>query len=453
MGHTTVEWILNLRQEDLPGEVCTQLKRCILDGLGAAIGGLDTRTARIAAAFVEDTAKEGPATVLATGARLAVPGAVLANVVAANALDIDDGHRPSKGHPGAFLITPAISVCEERGPRDLLTSIAVGYELATRSGIATHRYYERFHASGSWGAVGAAACLGRILGLNKEQMENALGLAEYHAALSPIERCLGTPAMTKDGIGWGAYAGACAAYLAEKGFTGNPSLFSDPENDDLTSDLGTRWRVMDLYFKPYSCCRWAQQGTDALVALRRAQPFSADDVDRIILHTFREASLLQQTPPRNTEEAQYHLFWAMAAMLTYDMVGPAQVSDDAVNDPRLIELIGRMQAVVEPDIQRRFPAEALAEVEVVLKNGQTLRSGLVAARGDAHIPLSNEEVFAKFRFLTESTFDKNTDDVIETIMNIEEPGKAQELLRLIDAMGTRRRSKRQCRSSCTSHEG
>jgi len=449
MNHMTVEWILGLRQEDLPGEVCTQLKRCILDGLGAALGGLETRTAQIAAEFSQDTAKEGPATVLATGARLAVPGAVLANVVAANALDIDDGHRPSKGHPGAFLITPAISACEERGPRELLAAVAVGYEVATRSGIATHRYYEHFHASGSWGAVGTAASLGRILGLNRQQLDNALGLAEYHAALSPIERCLGTPAMTKDGIGWGAYAGACAAYLAEKGFTGNPSLFSDPANDDLTSDFGTRWRVMDLYFKPYSCCRWAQQGTDALVALRRTRPFSANDVDRIILHTFREASLLQQTPPRNTEEAQYHLFWAMAAMLAYDTVGPAQVSDDAVNDPRLIELIGRMQAVVEPDIQRRFPAEALAEVEVVLKDGQTLRSGLVAARGDAHIPLSNEEVFAKFRFLAESALEKHTDDAIEAIMNIEKPGKAQELLKLIDAMGARRRSRRELRPSRT----
>jgi 2-methylcitrate dehydratase PrpD len=359
---------------------------------------------------------------------------VLANVVAANALDIDDGYRPCKGHPGAFIIAPVIAACEDRGVCDLLPAVAAGYELATRAGVATHRYYDRFHASGSWGPLGTAACVGRVLGLTERQLDNALGLAEYHAALSSIERCLGTPAMTKDGIGWGAYAGACAAYLAARGFTGNPSLFSDPSNADLMRDLGERWRVLDLYFKPYSCCRWAQQGVDALAALRRERRLTLADVDRILLHTFREATLLQQTAPRNTEEAQYHLFWPMAAMLAYGDVGPAHVSDEAVRDPLLLELIARMEAVSEPDIQDRFPAEALGWVEIRLRNGETIRSELTAARGDAHIPLSDDEILGKFRQLAEATLEERTDDVIDAVMNIEAPESAKRLLQLVGGL-------------------
>ena len=232
--------------------------------------------------------------------------------------------------------------------------MVVGYELACRAGIATHRYYAHYHASGSWGALGTAACLGRVLGLHISKLKSALGLAEYHAALSPIERCLGTPAMTKDAIAWGAYAGATAAYLAEKGFTGNPSLFEDAANADLVSDLGEKWRILDLYFKPYACCRWAQQGVDALQALRAEHAFEADDIERLVVHTFREATLLQQSPPSNTEEAQYHLFWGMAAMLVHGDVGPQQVADEATADPQMIELIGRMEAVIERTSRRAF---------------------------------------------------------------------------------------------------
>src|SRR5207249_2081399 len=101
-------------------------------------------------------------------------------VVAANALDIDDGYRPVKGHPGAFLVTPAIAAAEERGAAGLLSAVAAGYEIAMRAGIATHRTYHHYHASGSWGALGTAACVGKFFGLDERRMAWAFGLAEYH---------------------------------------------------------------------------------------------------------------------------------------------------------------------------------------------------------------------------------------------------------------------------------
>jgi len=48
------EWVINLCSEDLPLAIRAQLKRAILDGLGAALAGTQTRTARIAARFVAE---------------------------------------------------------------------------------------------------------------------------------------------------------------------------------------------------------------------------------------------------------------------------------------------------------------------------------------------------------------------------------------------------------------
>ncbi len=197
MEPNAANWILGLRYADIPDAVRVQLKRCVLDALGAAIAGTQTPAARIAAQFAHDTAKGGRASVLASGDRLAVPLAVLANVVSGNALDIDDGYRPSKGHPGGFTVMPAIAASQDRGSEGFLRAVVAGYEVATRAAVATHRSYAHYHASGSWGTLGSAACVGLILGLDANSMRWALGLAEYHAALSPIERCLGTPAMTR----------------------------------------------------------------------------------------------------------------------------------------------------------------------------------------------------------------------------------------------------------------
>lgn len=427
----TSQWVCGLSPNELPDAVHYQVRRTLLDGLGAAIAGTATRAGRYAAAFVHEHGKAGRATVLANGNALTAPNAILANVIAANAWDIDDGFRPSKGHPGGFVIMPALAAAQECGAAKLTTGIVAGYEISCRAAIATHRYYHHYHASGSWGALGTAATLGHMHGASQVQLEWAFGLAEYHAALSPIERCLGTPGMTKDAIGWGAYAGACAAHLAMLGFTGNPSLLDAPENADVMDDLGDTWHILNLYFKPYPCCRWAQQAVDALASMRASNDIALESIQHVTIHTFREATLLQQTPPRTTEEAQYHLFWALAAALAYGDVSVEHVADENLNDPTLLELLGRMNAVVEPDIQRRFPTEALCWIEIACVDGRVLRSDLTAARGDAHIPLTDQELETKFHKIVEPVAGDVTGELLTIISDWGSIEAAEALLKAL----------------------
>ena len=90
-------------------------------------------------------------------------------------------------------------------------------------------------------------------------------------------------------------------------------------------------------------------------------------------------------------------------------------------------------------IQRRFPAEALGRLEVILKNGKMLRSELTAARGYAHIPLSDEEIHDKFRRLAGPALRERTESVIEAVMGIEDSANADRLLKLVGALGACRR--------------
>ena len=55
------------------------------------------------------------------------------------------------------------------GGRELLTAIVVGYETATRAGIALHASACDYHTSGAWNALACAAVGARHLRLDATQ--------------------------------------------------------------------------------------------------------------------------------------------------------------------------------------------------------------------------------------------------------------------------------------------
>ena len=202
-------FIRGLTWESLPPAVQQQAKLCSLDLLGAIIAGSLARGSKVLAGQALEHWPGDAATLLLFNARAALPGAVLANAFSANALDIDDGYRPIKGHPGAIVFPAVLAAAEKKGAsgKEFLTALVVAYEVAIRAGIAWHDYHAEYHGSGSWGSLGAAAGVARILGLQEREIIHALGTAEYHAPIMPMMRCIDYPAMTKDGIAWGAMVG------------------------------------------------------------------------------------------------------------------------------------------------------------------------------------------------------------------------------------------------------
>ena len=78
-----------------------QTRRCLLDLIGALIAGRRTPVGDIMAGVACESFPGDQATILVSGERVSAIGAALANGFAQNALDIDDGYRRVKGHPGA----------------------------------------------------------------------------------------------------------------------------------------------------------------------------------------------------------------------------------------------------------------------------------------------------------------------------------------------------------------
>ncbi len=114
--------------------------------------------------------------------------------------------------------------------------------------------------------MGAAAAAAKLLGLGSSETRHALGIAEYHAPMAPAMRGVASPAMVKAAIGWGSMGSVGAALLAQKGFTGVPSILGSEGHGELVATLGKEFKMMGLYFKPYACCRWAQPAVDGTLS-------------------------------------------------------------------------------------------------------------------------------------------------------------------------------------------
>ncbi len=389
----------SLAWDHLPDAVRRRAKIALLDVIGAVIAGSRTPVAEIAAGTASRLWGGDEASILLSGLRASAAGAAFANGCLANALDIDDGYRPVKGHPGSVVFPAALAAAESRGGdgATFLAALVSGYEIAMRAGRALHATYADYHGSGAWGALGAAAATGRIIGLPVEQLTHALGIAEYHGPLSPIMRCVEHPGMVKDGIGWGAMAGVTAAVLAGCGFTGIPTAFD--AHPEVLSDLGQEYSIMHLYFKPHACCRWAHPPIEGIRRILERTRVAPEAVEKIRIHTFEAALHLGPVWPRTTEEAQYSLAWPVAAALVDGQVGPEHVSGARLEDARVRALASRVEAVLSVAVDRRFPAEALSEVEIVMQGGAVHRSGVCGAKGDPEDPMTEDALRGKFHGL------------------------------------------------------
>lgn len=402
-----IDFIHGLSFAQLPPEVVHPARRCLLDLVGVAVSGRQTELSRIAYDFAVDHLGAGRkgARLLFDGRRASAAGAAFAGATTIDSFDAHDGHALTKGHagvailPALFAIADAEGLLEDKGldGEALLTGLVLGYEIATRAGIALHASACDYHTSGAWNALGCTAVAARLLSLDRERTRHALGIAEYHGPRSQMMRCIDHPTMVKDGSGWGALAGVSAAYLAKDGFTGAPAITMEaPGQAAIWADLGERWLILDQYFKPWPVCRWAQPAIEAASSLLGRHDFEASDIDLIEVETFHEAVRLGAQLPASTEMAQYAIGFPLAAFIVRGRLGAEEIGGGGLADPAIQDMLQRIRLVEAAEFSRRFPAERLARLRIVLKSGQIVESETMTARGDRGRPLADADLLAKF---------------------------------------------------------
>jgi 2-methylcitrate dehydratase PrpD len=411
------EFIHETTYDDLPPEVQCQAQVCVLDVIGALIGGRQTRLSAIIRDHAALVFGGDQATLLLDGRRCSAPGAALANGMTIDAMDIHDSYRETLGHAGVHIFPALLAVAEQLQTRgqpvsgqEFLTAMVVGYDVACRAGVVLHATACDYHTSGAWGAVSAAALYSRLHGLDLERTRHALGIAEYHGPRSQMMRCIDHPTMLKDGSGWGAMAGVSAGMLAGQGFTGAPAITVEAaEVADYWQDLGSRWLVMEQGFKPHAVCWWAQPAIEGTLKIVRQQQLRPEQISSIEVESFDKATRLAHPRPATTEEAQYSLPYPVAAAVWAEAersngwsgVGPRHLLEEYLHDEQVLALADRVRLISDPALTARFPGKFLARVTIKTSDGQSFASGETTFRGEQDFPFSEAELRAKYRWLAD----------------------------------------------------
>ncbi|MBA3773142.1 MAG: MmgE/PrpD family protein, partial [Ramlibacter sp.] len=345
----------------------------------------------------------GAARLLLDGRPCSPLGAAWAGAATLDSYDAHDGHALTKGHAGVVLLPALLSLCDagkrmSRG--EFMTCLVMGYEVATRAGIALHATSPNYHCSGAWNALGVTAMACRVLALSPRQIIEALGIADYHAPRGLMMRGVDHPTMVKDGAGAGALAGLQAALLAQSGFTGAPAEILAGDEAPW-NDLGGRWHVLEQYLKPYPVCRWAQPAIEAAVAVQAEHFISAGDIEGIVVETFHEATRLDHPAPETTEQAQYSLPFPLAARLVHGDLGSGRISGEGLRDAQVLRLAQRIRLNQNPVFNGSFPQRRFAQVTMRVKDGREFTSPVCEPRGEPSHPLDKQELMEKFMKLSE----------------------------------------------------
>jgi 2-methylcitrate dehydratase PrpD len=220
-------------------------------------------------------------------------------------------------------------------------------------------------------------------------------------------KCIETPGMGKDSIGWAGLVAMTSILMADNGFTGICPMFDDAPVSAWISSVGETFEMMNLYFKPYAACRWAQPGVDGVLKLVAENNFDHSEIAQITISTFNESAALKMDGPKNTEEAQYNLAFPIAAALIDGEVGPSQVLPPRLFDKEIQDMMGKIRVISEERFQKNFPDKAESEVEILTVSGIKLCSGVMSARWDPHTAFpDDQELEDKFLWLTSPVIGK-----------------------------------------------
>ena len=392
------KFIIDAQWDKLPLQVKERLRGCLIDLLGALVSGTKSEQFEVGLCIAKKTFGLGDVAVIGSKERFSAIGAATAMGHSSNAYDIDDGHNIIRAHPGTSFIGALLAVAYEKNVtlKELFTAMLVAYEVSIRMGVAIMDYYKYAHSSGTFGSVGVAVGVGKLLGFNQDQLNHALSISEFNAPLVPGIRSVEYPSMNKDGVPFGVMIGMLAIAETECGFTGNKNLLESDTYAHLLADLGEKYEVLSLYFKPYPCCRWAHPAIDACIVTMRENDLSASDVARVTIKTFNRATRLSKIEPQCADEAQYNIAYPVATAIVHGDFSIDHVMPEAFSDGAVLDMMKRLSFETDPELDQKFPLHRICRAEIYTVDGKLYVSRDFEPSGEAHENIGTDWLSAKF---------------------------------------------------------
>jgi len=469
--------------DDIPSAVVHEAKRLILDTLGCALGGYSTDRGQIGIKVAKELGGNPKSSIVGCGIKTSPPNAAYVNSSMGNILDYDETYL-NLGHYACPVVFSALSVGEELkcSGRDFITAVVIGYDVTARIANSTGYLSSRVErgklvrrpVSGlSYQTVGAAASVGKTLGLGAEQLAHAFGLAAHFGPSPTLAKWTSYPKslpMIKYGdSGWLALGGVMASLLTQGGYTAYPSILDGDDGfwrmyggaecdfDIMCRKLGQEWWILHASYKPWPSCRYTHHALTALTKILDKEAIRREKISKIAVKGgMTWLPMFSDQDPKTIQNAQFSLPYAVS-MVVFDIKpGPLWCHPEVMNNPEFKAF--RKKVILESDPEfidafieqitgtpPKFIKRVPVTVTVITEDGEFSES-VEYATGDPdswaprEFAITDEGLAKKFKINAtnvlgcSSSGKDRIDEIVRVVNRLEEVSNLADLAELLSAL-------------------
>ena len=426
-----------LTYEVLDAATVHQVKRTLIDTLGCAMGGYLSEPAKIARSLAGSVTGNPPARVLGSHDYSSLDMAAFANGSMIRYLDCNDSYfSPGGGHP-SDMIAAVLAIGDAYGKdgRSLIAAIALAYEVFCRLSdqVVTG---DLGWDQGMFSIVGAACAAGSLMGLNREQIANAISLSLAPNLPLGVTRT-GELSMWKGcATASATRAGVFATQLALEGMSGPGEPFEGRRGlweqagvtqgvtlDEFGGD-GQQLLVNDTTFKFYPSQIHTQAPIGLAIEIR--PQVRLDSIETITIETYRSgvsspATEPEKWDPQTRETADHSIPFLVAMALQDGAVTPGSFTPQRIADPSLRSLMARMTIVERAEFTENYPQQYNCRIEITSTDGTKASVATSYPKGHKNNPLSDAEVGEKFCNLSSAVLsDQQCSAALDRLWHVEE---------------------------------
>jgi len=456
-----IDYICSTQYEDLPSEAVAAAKRLIMNTFCAILCGSGAEGVKELAALVKDWGGKEEGTIFLYDTKVPAHEAVLVNATMARALDFDEFNFKTGLHVGGTVVPVALAAAETCGNidgRKLITAVVTGAEVMSRMRLVPDYCIGVSGWTGEvYGAFGGAITAGKILGLTREKMVNALGLA-YSQAAGNSQPIYDGFLATRLQQGLSARAGLLSAIFATHGLTGSQNFLEevagfypvyyrgmDYDVSRLLDSIGEKYEFMNIATKPYPCCGFLIAPIENVLGIMHQNNMNQHDISKVVVRINQQMYSTVCVPPetkyrpKTAADAMFSLPYVVGTAILRGDVLLEDFSADAIADPERLTIADKVEIVVDKDINRESEdlhcAFSPHELAIETGSGRHFSQKLYYAKGFPQKPMTMEDCAEKAKkcapFGVKPFPDTRVDALKEIIQHLEDQEDISLLTRLL----------------------
>ena len=406
----------SLDYDELDKKIVHEAKRRVIDTVACAIGAFDAEPVRIVREISQNVSSKKSATILGTKIRTTPELATFTNTTMSRYLDFMDTYfykgeyvHPEDNIPSII----AVAESEKLTGKDVILATVLAYEACCRlAEFANIRKRGWDHVI--WLTISSTLAASRLMKLPAERIAEALSIGI--ASNIPLRQIrVGGLSMWKAlAVANSTMAGVFASNMARQGITGPEQIFEGKHGlfnqlagkSDLSIDdfcrAGDRFKIVEAHIKKYPAEYNSQSAIEAALDLRK-KIRNLRNIKGINIRTFTPGYEIiadkEKWYPANRETADHSLPYIVCVALVDGEITEKQFSEERIADPRLQELVRKVDVRPDPECDKDYYPGTPSIVEVVMDSGEKYSSKVIHPRGSYRNPMSDQEIEEKFKNL------------------------------------------------------